>query len=400
MNVNMVNAIKRIIAEQGEAILDDPARLRPLIKDYAQIVPQEERRAFGRCIEAGFYRRIKAAQTTEARRRLKTDLARQLQNTAGIGAPLCSGTLDVLDAVVPLTAGRTTQDATGANPIAGAISSMPRITKRTLIFAIVAGAGAFAGTEASHPLRAGIPRDFWGLVINIGLWAGMIGLGISVALIAAQTLYLKKKFVIGAVIKSALRGIIAGAASGALAQFIYNYTQHISPAAQVISRVICWGIFGWGLGWGVSFYVSNYPAKRAMLAGFAGGVIGGVICVTLESTMFGVLSEIMLGFVIGLTISLVEEALREAWITVIWGPKETADISLGSKPVVFGSTPEADVYLPQRRGDPKPLPVRAIARIENGQVVLEDKAANQRRVLQNGGEITIDHLRVVVNTKR
>jgi hypothetical protein len=191
-----------------------------------------------------------------------------------------------------------------------------------------------------------------------------------------------------------------GAISGALAQFIFNFTQNISPSVNVISRVLCWGILGWGLGFGASFYVPNYPAKRAMFAGFTGGVIGGVICVSLESTIFGMLSEIMLGFVIGLAISWVEEALREAWLTVIWGPKETASISLGTKPVVFGSTREADVYLPPGRGDVKVPPVRAVISVENGQVVLDDKAAGRRGVLQHGSEITIDRLRVVVNIKQ
>jgi hypothetical protein len=232
------------------------------------------------------------------------------------------------------------------------------------------------------------------------MWAGLIGMGISIALIVAQTIYLKKKLVIGPVLKNALLGIAVGAVSGALAQFVYNYTQFISPVVQIISRVLCWGLLGWGLGWGVSFYIPNFPTKRAMLAGCAGGLIGGLVCVTLEYTPLGFLSNVMLGLVIGLAISWVEEALREAWLTVIWGPKETAAVSLGTKPVVFGSTPEADVYLPQKRGDAKPLPVRAVVSIENGEVVLEDKVTNQRGVLQNGSEITIGHLRVVVNTKR
>jgi hypothetical protein len=38
--------------------------------------------------------------------------------------------------------------------------------------------------------------------------------------------------------------------------------------------------------------------------------------------------------------------------------------------------------------------------VENGQVVLDDKAAGRRSVLQNGSEITLDRLRVVVNTKQ
>ncbi|MDR2659850.1 MAG: hypothetical protein LBC27_07685 [Spirochaetaceae bacterium] len=397
MNTNLLNIVKRIVAEQGEAVLGDPARLKPFIKSYAQTVPQDERRAFGRCVETGFYRRVKAASTAEERRRLKAELAAQLQKATEMNGALCSGAVDVLDAAVPLTGSRLAQD--GALPASGQIPAIPRITKRTLIFAIAAGLGAFAGTLVSRPLMSGITRDSLGLIISIGLWAGLMGLGISVALIAAQTFYLKKKFVIGAVIKSALIGIAVGATIGALAQFIYNFTQHISPAIQVISRVICWGLLGWGLGWGVSFYVPNYPAKRAMLAGLAGGIIGGVLCVTLETTAFSMLSELMLGFVIGLAISWVEEALREAWLTVIWGPKETTTISLGTKPVVFGSTAEADVYLPPGRGDVKPPPVRAVVSIENEQVVLEDRAANRRSVLQNNSEITLDRLRVIVNMK-
>jgi hypothetical protein len=53
MNTLFLTIVKRIITEQGEAILGDPARLKPFIKDYAQNVSQDERRAFGRCIEAG-----------------------------------------------------------------------------------------------------------------------------------------------------------------------------------------------------------------------------------------------------------------------------------------------------------------------------------------------------------
>jgi hypothetical protein len=400
MSVHFLAIVKRVITEQGEAVLGDPARLKPLVKDYAQNVPQDERRAFGRCIEAGFYQWIKAAGTVEERRRLKADLARQLQNTAGLSAALCSGALDILDAAVPLPGARMTQGADGANPVPGTIPTIPRITKRTLIFAIAAGVGALAGAVLSEPLlRQGL-GTFWSNIIYIGLWAGLIGLGISVALIAAQTFYLKKKFAIGSILKSAFMGIAVGVISGALAQFIYNFTQHISPAVNVISRVICWGIFGWGLGWGVSFYIPNYPAKRAMLAGFAGGVIGGVICVTLESTMLGRLSEIMLGLVIGLAISWVEEAFREAWLTIVWGPKETTTISLGAKSVVFGSSREADVYLSPGRGDVKPPPVRAVVSVENGRVVLDDKQTGRHSVLQNGSEITLDRLRVMVNIKQ
>ncbi|MDR2551888.1 MAG: hypothetical protein LBD31_01795 [Treponema sp.] len=393
MNNSFLAVVKRIIAEQGEGILGDPRRIKPFIKDYAQQVPQEERRAFGRCLEQDFYRQIQAAHTAEERRRLKDALAGQLQAATGISAALCSGALDLLDAAVPLS---PSPAASGPQTASPALPAMPRITKRTLIFGAAAGAGALAGALVAQPFLGQIPGTFWSNVVHIAWWAGFIGLGISIALIMAQTIYLKKKLVIGTIIKSALMGIAIGVASGALAQFIYGYTQRISPVVSVISRVLCWGLLGWGLGLGVSFYVPNYPKPRAMLAGFIGGIIGGVICVALNT---GVLGEAALGLVIGLAISWVEEALREAWLTVFWGPKESRSISLGAKPVVFGSSREADVYVPSRHGDVPVPPVRAVFTIENGAVVMEDKQTGRRGVLPNGGEVMIDRLRVVVHTK-
>jgi Ca-activated chloride channel family protein len=137
-----------------------------------------------------------------------------------------------------------------------------------------------------------------------------------------------------------------------------------------------------------------------MLAGFIGGIIGGIICVTLESTILGILSEIMLGLVIGLAISWVEEALREAWLTVVWGPKETTTISLGAKSVVFGSSREADVYLPRRRGEPEIPPVRAVVGIEGGRVILDDRSNGTRRELHNGETADFGRVSIIVNIKK
>ncbi|MDR2491106.1 MAG: hypothetical protein LBD20_06860, partial [Spirochaetaceae bacterium] len=276
-------------------------------------------------------------------------------------------------------------------------------SRKTLIFGAAAGAGALVGELVSELFRVNgdDPTSFFRLVLNVGIWAAFIGLGISAALVIAQTFYLKKKLVIEMLIKSALIGIGVGVAGGAAAQIIFGLTSDISTFVEIFSRLICWGILGWGLGWGVSFYVPNYPAKRAMLAGLAGGVVGGAFfraTFSLPEPFGRVIGITILGLFIGLAISFVEEALREAWLTVIWGPKESVTISLGTKPIVFGSSREADVYLPVRRDVPA-LPIRAVVALENGRVVLDDKAAGRRSVLQNGGEFTLDRLRVVVNTK-
>jgi hypothetical protein len=100
MNTNLLNIVKQIIAEQGEAILADPARLKPFIKDYAQNIPQDERRAFGRCIEAGAYTGLKNVHTQAERKQVKAAFLPHIQAASGIPAAQCREALNVLEAAI------------------------------------------------------------------------------------------------------------------------------------------------------------------------------------------------------------------------------------------------------------------------------------------------------------
>jgi hypothetical protein len=100
MNTAFLAIIQRITAEQGEAILGDPARLKPFIKDYGQNVPQDERRAFGRCIEAGAYAGLKNTRTREERRQVKAAFLPHIQAASGFPAAQCKDALDVLEAAL------------------------------------------------------------------------------------------------------------------------------------------------------------------------------------------------------------------------------------------------------------------------------------------------------------
>jgi hypothetical protein len=106
-----------------------------------------------------------------------------------------------------------------------------------------------------------------------------------------------------------------------------------------------------------------------------------------------------LGAAIGFSISYIEEALREAWLTIIWGRNETTTVSLGEKPVTFGTSREADVYLPHRRDEQSPPPVRAVFFIENGAVVMDDRLTGGRRQLAHGNRVDLGRVSVVVNIK-
>ena len=100
MNTNMLNIVKRIVAERGEGVLGDPQRLKAFFMDYAKDESKSERLAFGRCVEMGCYEELKDAHTAEERRRKKAVLADQLHAKTGIEREYCAGALDVLEAVV------------------------------------------------------------------------------------------------------------------------------------------------------------------------------------------------------------------------------------------------------------------------------------------------------------
>jgi hypothetical protein len=113
--------------------------------------------------------------------------------------------------------------------------------------------------------------------------------------------------------------------------------------------------------------------------------------------IFGVM---ILGAFIGFSILFIEEALREAWLTVIWAQNETTTVSLGEKPLSFGSSREVGVYLPRRPSDPPAPPVRAVFYIENGKIIMEDRLSGGRNEIRNGAQIDLGRVRVIVHTKK
>jgi hypothetical protein len=278
-----------------------------------------------------------------------------------------------------------------------------KISKKTYTFGIAAGVGALLGELLTDVLRTNDGNGtFWGNVMHIAFWAALLGFGMSAGLLIAQNIYLKKKPDIASLIKTALIGITIGAIAGGLAQIAFAFTSNISTPIEIISRIICWGILGWGIGFGVSFFVPNYPKKRAMLAGALGGTIGGAVFRALfiiPEPFNRIIGVMILGVFIGLSISFIEEALREAWLTIIWGRNETTTVSLGLNPVSFGSSREADVFLPRRPSEQNTPPIRAIFMIENGKVVIDDRLTGIRQQLSHGSQVDLGSVRVMVNIK-
>jgi hypothetical protein len=100
MNADFAAVIKRIITEEGEAILGDAARLKGFVADYAAGERKVERLAFGRCIEYGAYNELKNAPGVTAQKAAKTAVARRVNANEGIDLALCDDVLDTLEAAL------------------------------------------------------------------------------------------------------------------------------------------------------------------------------------------------------------------------------------------------------------------------------------------------------------
>jgi hypothetical protein len=126
MNINLCNIIRRVITEQGEAILSDPRRLKNYISNYAKNEPVAERLAFGRCIEYGAYSVLKSAPDRAA---AKAALARKVHGSEGLDIALCGNALDALEAALYGTV-TGSQSAAQTRPPHQGVPKTPRMAIR------------------------------------------------------------------------------------------------------------------------------------------------------------------------------------------------------------------------------------------------------------------------------
>jgi uncharacterized membrane protein YhaH (DUF805 family) len=97
MNTNLLSVVRQIIADNGEAIFNEPARLKALFGDLAKDEPKPLRLAFGRAIEAGAYDALKTAADGAERASRKTAIAQSVLDEHGLDVTLCSEALDILE---------------------------------------------------------------------------------------------------------------------------------------------------------------------------------------------------------------------------------------------------------------------------------------------------------------
>jgi Ca-activated chloride channel homolog len=186
--------------------------------------------------------------------------------------------------------------------------------------------------------------------------AAILAIGTSLALIVGQNLYQRRRLLsIREAGFATLGGLIAGLTAGGLGQLSYSLLGANFPAFAIGGQLLGWTILGVLLGGGISRVVPNLKIYRGLLGGFLGGILGGASFIVITGVSSGLagrlVSSAILGFCIGMMIALLELFSREARLLVRWTAlKEQREFLLGTRPIVLGSSSEADIYLPRKEG--------------------------------------------------
>lgn len=228
------------------------------------------------------------------------------------------------------------------------LSGLPATIRKATLFGLWGMAGGLVGWGLGEFFIPSNPfywtRQFLSLVVLTGCWFGMVGLAIAISLYIGHSYHLRRHFRVDrGLIFTAILGLLAGGVAGAVAQFAYA---GIGPTEFL--RVICWGVAGGLLGLMLSFRIPNLGCWRGLAGGLVGGLIGGslfVAAMTFSQQVGRVAGLAAIGFCIGVMIVIVEAFFREAWLEVMYGPREVSTVSLGSTPVSLGAE-RCVVYLP------------------------------------------------------
>jgi hypothetical protein len=267
----------------------------------------------------------------------------------------------------------------------------PGSYRKALIFgAWGAAGGAVGGMAYIFPLsKIGIDRvppavEWMWLFAAFGFFT-------VVAIIVGYCGYLKRPLQSEELLKASLFGALAGIVAGAVAAFAMISTD----ITHDVMRPLSWGIAGAVLGLGLSYRIQNLGKSRGLIGGAIGGFCGGVLVHFLQggtdNMLVFIFGSAAVGFFIGLMLVVAEAMLREAWLDVSYGPKETRSVSLGAEPVsIGGDVGSCTVYA---RNAP---PVAFRYRLEQGRVTCEDVTKGQLTTVQPGGSRVIGNLTVTV----
>lgn len=236
-------------------------------------------------------------------------------------------------------------------------------------------------------------------IVVIGLWTSMLATGLATALTCGQNTLLRRKLLTRRqAFPLVAGGIIAGLIAGSISQVVFT-TLTTNGSLAWFGRILGWIVLGGIMGYGMSYVIPNLPRNKSVIAGAVGGLCGALTflfaVVALPDFLARLLGAVILGSAIGLMIAWAEKLAREACLIVHWGAQERTIINLGERPVVLGSSNEAELYLPKEKGFP---PITALVSFREGKIQMENKMTNNSHELKSGNKLQLAELLVEVRT--
>ncbi|OHY33750.1 hypothetical protein BCV63_04815 [Cylindrospermopsis raciborskii CS-508] len=240
-------------------------------------------------------------------------------------------------------------------------------------------------------------QPFWYTVLIIGLWTALLAIGLSLALVVGQNLYLHRPFLSirqGAILL--VGALAAGLVSGGSAQALLSLVAQSEFLAKT-GWIAGWTLLGGLLGWGMGFFISNLQAKRAIMASGIGGFFGALAFLLVSDSAGDasgrLVGAVILGFFIGLMVVFVEVAFRTAWLEIQYNPKEIRTVNLGIDPVSIGSDAKAcTIYVSNSPS------VALRYRLNQGKILCEDVVNGVTQTLHPGDTQRVSNITVVVRS--
>jgi hypothetical protein len=215
------------------------------------------------------------------------------------------------------------------------------------------------GVQAEETLRLVViappaTRWSWSLLLVIGLWTSLLAVGLSLALVIAQNVYIGRAWLgTGEFTFLLAAGLVAGIIAGGFGQAFYGLFTQAKLIPQV-GFLAGWLLLGGMLGRGLAFFIPNLHPWRATAAGCCGGFLGaaGFITLSFVGNLAGrFVGAAILGFALGLMVALVETAFRKVWLEVVQAPGDVRAVNLGGTPVfIGGDRNKCTVFVPGAPG--------------------------------------------------
>jgi hypothetical protein len=235
----------------------------------------------------------------------------------------------------------------------------------------------------------------WSLLLVIGFWTGLLGVGLSLALAVGQNWYLSRRLPRWQqVLALAGGGMLAGLVAGGIGQALFS----LLAGAQVLPQLgflMGWGLLGGLLGRGIGFFIPNLHGGKAALAGAVGGLVGAGVFISVSAVgdIAGrCVGAAILGLSIGLVVALIEAAFRDAWLEVMFGTREMRTVNLGPEPIRIGSDSSCLIWTPSG------APVAIKFWINNRRVMRQDVPANQTHEVAGGHREKVGTIEIFVRT--